>query len=81
MVTSANGFGLPAGPWLASYKPLHALARDALSDLSRRGIFRRAFVDDLIDRQLHQHVGYYGTMVWILLMLELWFSHHVDGHS
>jgi asparagine synthase (glutamine-hydrolysing) len=75
-----HGFGLPAGPWLVSHAPLHALARDALASLGRRGIFRRPFLDELIERQLHQHPGYYGTMVWILMMLELWFVEHVDKH-
>ena len=73
-----HGFGLPAGPWLASYEPLRALSRDALASLGGRRIFRRGFLDSLLDTQLHEHAGYYGTMVWVLMMLELWFQEHVD---
>ncbi len=73
-----HGFGLPAGPWLATHPPLRALSRDALASLNERRIFRREFLDGLVDTRLHEHAGYYGTMVWVLMMLELWFQHHVD---
>jgi hypothetical protein len=37
-----------------------------------------AFIERL--KTLHQgeHVDYYGVMVWVLTMLELWHHHHVD---
>jgi asparagine synthase (glutamine-hydrolysing) len=73
-----HGFGLPAGPWLASYPPLRALSRDALASLNSRHIFRPQFLESLVDTRLHEHAGYYGTMVWVLMMLELWFQNHVD---
>lgn len=71
-----HGFGLPAGPWLVSYDPLRELSRDALASLSERRVFSRKFLDELVGTQLQQHAGYYGTMVWTLMMLELWFQHH-----
>ena len=73
-----HGFGLPAGPWLASDARLRELSHEALRGLARRGIVDRRFVDDLLDRRLQQHPGYYGTMAWILMMLELWYVSHVD---
>ncbi len=76
-----HGFGLPAGPWLAGDARLRELSHDALQGLARRGIVERAFVDDLLDRRLREHPGYYGTMVWILMMLELWYARHVDARS
>ena len=75
---SKHGFGLPAGPWIASDPRLRSLAGDALHALGRRGIVKASFLDDLVGRRLHEHAGYYGTMVWILVMLELWFARHVD---
>ena len=75
-----HGFGLPAGQWLASYAPLRDLSRDALASLGKRGLVRPEFIDDLLGEQLQQHAGYYGTMVWILMMLELWFRNHIDPH-
>jgi len=71
-----HGFGLPFGPWLLSHRPLYELARDNLSDLKGRGIVRADFIDALFERHVAEHAGYYSTMVWILMMLELWFKHH-----
>jgi len=71
-----HGFGLPFGPWLLSHRPLYELARDNLSDLKGRGIIRADFIDALFGRHVAEHAGYYSTMVWILIMLELWFKHH-----
>jgi asparagine synthase (glutamine-hydrolysing) len=73
-----HGFGLPAGPWIASDSRLRSLAGDALQSLGKRGIVRAGFLDDLVGSRLREHAGYYGTMVWILVMLELWFARHVD---
>jgi asparagine synthase (glutamine-hydrolysing) len=74
-----HGFGLPAGVWLASHDPLRALASDALTTLSRRGVFRPEFLEELLNKRVHAHAGYYGTMVWVLTMLELWFQKHTRG--
>jgi asparagine synthase (glutamine-hydrolysing) len=75
-----HGFGLPAGVWLTTYEPLRSLSRDALASLEKRRIFKRRFLEGLQGVQLHEHAAYYGTMLWILVMLELWFQEHVD-HS
>ena len=71
-----HGFGLPAGLWLANYGPLRELAGDALAGLATRRIVRPEFLDSLLGKRLHEHAPYYGTMVWILVMLELWFRAH-----
>ena len=73
-----HGFGLPAGVWLASYDPLRALAADALAGLGNRGIFKRRFLEDLLGERLRAHPPYYGTMIWVLMMLELWFRQHAE---
>jgi asparagine synthase (glutamine-hydrolysing) len=69
-----HGFGLPVGVWLQEHRALHELAGDSLTGLARRGIVRREFLRRLVDEQLREHGAYYGTMVWILMMLELWFK-------
>jgi len=71
-----HGFGLPFGVWLAREPALQALARDSVRGVGERGIVRREFGDALVDRLLPEHPGYYGEMVWILMMLEQWFRHH-----
>jgi asparagine synthase (glutamine-hydrolysing) len=74
-----HGFGLPAGVWIRDYPPLRSLAFDSLATLRARGLFRRDFLDSLQGEHLNAHPGYYGTMVWILMMLELWFQKHTRG--
>ncbi len=37
---------------------------------------RPAFIDALLKEHLPAHPGYYGEMVWILMMLEQWLRAH-----
>jgi asparagine synthase (glutamine-hydrolysing) len=71
-----HGFGLPFGPWLQVHKPLQQLVSDSLQDLKRRGIVRPQLVDELLGELVHSHAGYYGTLAWVLMMLEQWFRQH-----
>jgi asparagine synthase (glutamine-hydrolysing) len=73
-----HGFGLPFGLWLRTHKGLKELAQDNLGDLRRRGFVHEAFINELLDQRTADHAAYYGTLVWILIMLEQWFKHHVD---
>lgn len=76
---SKHGFGLPFGLWLKDYKPLHDLAYDSLEKLKSRHYFNSKFIDKA--RKLHEstHAGYYGELIWIMMMLELWISNHHDN--
>jgi asparagine synthase (glutamine-hydrolysing) len=67
-----HGFGLPVGRWLLDHPPLRVLATDAIASLRPRGILRPGFTDELIARKLPEHPNYFGTMIWILMMLGLW---------
>ena len=71
-----HGFGLPVGTWLQSHAPLRELAGDSLQRLKARNIIRADFIDSLFSDRMKSHAGYYGTMVWILMMMELWFEKH-----
>lgn len=73
-----HGFGLPAGEWLTTHPRLKALAGDSLSSLKSRGIVAPAFIDRLLGEHLRTHAAYYGTMAWVLMMLELWFQKHAS---
>jgi asparagine synthase (glutamine-hydrolysing) len=55
---------------------LRALTDDALASLRARGIVRPEFVSALSKAHLAAHPAYYGEMVWILTMLELWLRRH-----
>jgi len=67
-----HGFGLPFGVWTTRTPALMALARDSLQGLAERGVVRPEFVRTLLDQRLAEYPGYYGEMVWILMMLEQW---------
>lgn len=69
---SKHGFGLPFGVWMQTHPGLHRLANDSLSRLRGRGLVRPTFIDQLTGDHVKQHAAYYGTMVWVLMMLEQW---------
>jgi asparagine synthase (glutamine-hydrolysing) len=76
-----HGFGLPVGPWLVTSPRFRELAYEALNALADRGLIQRALVDDLFSRRLEEHPGYYGEMVWVLMMLEHWMRSRVPSWS
>ena len=55
---------------------LRALAKDSLDGLASRNVVRPGFIRSLFEQRLPEHPGYYGEMVWILTMLELWLRAH-----
>ncbi len=71
-----KGFGLPFGVWANQHAGLKALAGDSLRSFATRGVVRPAFVRQLLDELLPAHPGYYGEMVWILMMFEQWLRGH-----
>lgn len=71
-----HGFGLPFGIWVRQHAPLRDIAYDSLSDLRGRGYFLSSFIDDAIDKHRAGHASYYGELIWVLMMLEMWLSSH-----
>jgi len=71
-----HGFGMPFGPWLQTHAALRQMALDSLTDLKRRQIVRAEFIDELTSVHVPAHAKYYGTMVWVLMMLEQWLRQH-----
>ncbi len=67
-----HGFGLPFGVWVNTHGALKSMAFDRIRSLGQRGIVRTDFIGRLISEYLPAHPGYYGEMVWILMMLEQW---------
>ena len=74
-----QGFGLPFGVWATQHPALKALAVDSVRSIGERGLVRRDFIKTLIDTHLPAHPGYYGEMVWILMMLEQWLRRHAPA--
>jgi asparagine synthase (glutamine-hydrolysing) len=72
-----KGFGLPFGVWANRHPDLRALATDSVRGFAARGVVQPRFVDTLLQELLPQHPGYYGEMVWVLMMMEQWLRHHL----
>ena len=75
-----HGFGLPFGVWATRHPALRSLAMESLNQLADRGVIRRDFIDELLVHHLPTHPGYYGEMVWILMMLEQWLQAHAPAY-
>lgn len=71
-----QGFGLPFGEWLKKSNSLQEYIYSLLNSLMQRDIFKETFIKDLIREHKQGHAAYYGTMVWVLAVLELWMQKH-----
>jgi asparagine synthase (glutamine-hydrolysing) len=67
-----HGFGLPFGVWLKSHAPLAEFIYECLERFRSRGIVKSAFIDRLIAEHRGGHPGYYGYVIWDLVILEEW---------
>lgn len=78
---SKHGFGLPYSVWVGEYKPLRDFTFDVLgSRKSReRGYFRRDLLEWLWQQYENVHRSYFGEVLWIFMMLELWLSAQHDN--
>ena len=71
-----QGFGLPFGEWLQSSPALQEMANDSLRGMKSRGYLRPEFIDRIIHSHRTEHAGFYGSMLWTIMMLELWLRSH-----
>ncbi|MDD2989327.1 MAG: asparagine synthase C-terminal domain-containing protein [Zoogloea sp.] len=67
-----HGFGLPFGIWAVKHPGLSKLATENLEAFAARGVIRPGFIRELHEKWLPESPGYYGEMVWIIMMLEQW---------
>jgi len=72
LIKKKQGFGLPFGVWANTNLALKKMATDSLHGLADRGVVRKDFIQSLLTQRLPQHPGYFGEMVWILMVLEQW---------
>ena len=75
-----KGFGLPFGVWVNRHEKLKQLAVDSLRSFAGRGVVRPEFIKTLLGTYLQAHPGYYGEMVWILMMMEQWLRQHAPRY-
>ncbi|GAB2929849.1 asparagine synthetase B family protein [Rheinheimera gaetbuli] len=78
---SKHGFGLPFGVWMKQRPDLQHIALSALEHFKQRQILQPAFIDQAIDTYKNGHAGYYGELVWIIVVLELWLQQHGATHA
>lgn len=71
-----HGFGLPFGQWLRTSPALKELVNDSLSAMTRRDYIQPAYIERLLHEHATGHASYYGTMVWMLMILERWLQAH-----
>lgn len=67
-----HGFGLPFGLWMTESDALMDLAKESLTALAQRDIFKPEFIALAVEKHSQEHSGYYGELIWILVTLELW---------
>lgn len=73
---SKHGFGLPFGEWLKESPRLQDAVYSSLGDFKTRQLVKPEFIDGLIASHRGGHASYYGTMIWVLAMLEQWLREH-----
>ena len=71
-----HGFGVPVGYWMEHHSEMQSIAAVLDEPQTRqRGYFRPDFLSRI--RELNQtYPAYYGEVLWVLLMLELWHRRH-----
>src|SRR6266853_902374 len=76
-----HGFGLPIGLWLKQHSLWRGLAQDVLLDprTYQRGYFQRSFIEELFRMMDLDESTYYGDLLWLFLMAELWHRNHIEG--
>ena len=78
---SKHGFGLPFGVWMKQRPDLQHIALNALQSFKQRKILQPTFIDQAIDTFENGHSGYYGELVWIIVVMELWLQHHGAAYA
>ncbi|MBI3776065.1 MAG: asparagine synthase [Gammaproteobacteria bacterium] len=71
-----HGFGLPFGEWLKTSPELQDVVHTNLRSFKTRGLLQEQYIDNLIIAHRDGHAAYYGTLIWVLAMLEQWFQQH-----
>jgi asparagine synthase (glutamine-hydrolysing) len=75
-----HGFGLPIAVWLRKDRRLNEMLHDlVLSPRSiQRGYFRKKTLEQLVEHHRTDQTSFYGTVLWNLMVLELWHRQHWD---
>lgn len=72
LTKSKHGFGLPFGIWMKQNETLKTLTIECLSVFRKRNIIKPSLIDDALKAHESVHASYYGELIWIMVVLELW---------
>jgi asparagine synthase (glutamine-hydrolysing) len=69
-----HGFGLPIPVWLRTDADLHEMMRDLVLNPRTllRDYFRQQTIEELVRRHQTDLTSFYGTVLWNIMILELW---------
>jgi asparagine synthase (glutamine-hydrolysing) len=69
-----HGFGLPIGIWIRTKEKISSFVKDHLlsSSCSIRPYFKKGFIEDLFSQHSLTGSAYYGDIIYLLLILEMW---------
>jgi asparagine synthase (glutamine-hydrolysing) len=76
-----QGFGLPFGIWAKNHNGLKELIHDNVEKLKTRGFINPEFLDTALDMHDNSHADFYGELLWVLMMLEMWMSAHENPEN
>ncbi len=78
LAKTKHGFGLPIPIWLRTDPRLRELLHDLVlgSRLRSRGIFRPEALADLVRLHEDDKTSFFGTVLWNVMILELWFREY-----
>ena len=76
LTKSKHGFGLPFGAWMKENAELQQLTLDCLASFKQRNIVQQSLIEDALAAHQSVHAGYYGELIWIMVILELWLQGH-----
>lgn len=81
LTKSKHGFGLPFGVWMREQTALQRLTEKSLHALKQRAILTSEFIDDAYQTYKNGHAGYYGELIWLMVVLELWLQEREHAHQ
>lgn len=78
-----HGFGLPIPVWLRTDRPLNDLMHELVlsSTSTQRGFFSKQALERLIGAHRTDQTSFYGTILWNLMVLELWMRRPAAGSA
>jgi asparagine synthase (glutamine-hydrolysing) len=76
-----HGFGLPFGVWLATTPRLQEIVARRIDSFRQRGIVRPDVLAQLMQSHRNDHNAYYGNIIWVLVILEIWLEAHANSRA